>query len=285
MHFGHLWAAFRMDYSTNQPDVPQLPTSLVSPVKAACDSDDASSESPKRVSEAALLVQGPSTCAPGESASQTVWTTPPSTPRVRSGLPAAPPSPQFGEPRAEPLLLALERNCTKQVRLAIEADPEAAKEPFWDSRFEWPLCAAIRLRCSVEVVRLLIENGAEVGVESVGGQSPLQLLSTGTEDHLIDLRRMSNTQPGAAEWIESMRQSTAQFELGVATALLNAGADPAAHHGDPRMGSFSSQELARRSGKDHLTDLYEAHDFGGDLQARPSRERGALEPALMGPWR
>ncbi|CAK0834373.1 unnamed protein product [Prorocentrum cordatum] len=257
-----MWALLssREDYPTNQPDVPQLPTSLVSPVEAACDSDDASSENPKRLSEATRLAQGPSTCAPGApSASQTVWTTPPSTPRVRSGVPAAPPSLQFGEHRAEPLLSALERNCTKQVRLAIEADPEAAKEPFWDSRFEWPLCAAIRLRCSVEVVRLLIENGAEVGVASVGGQSPLQLLSTGTEDHFIDLRGMPNTPLGAAEWIESMRQSTAQFELGVATALLNAGADPAAHHGDPRMGNCSSLELARRSGKYHLTDLYEAH--------------------------
>ena len=230
------------------------------PIKAACDSDDESSDNPKRVSEVACSAQGPSrTCAPRTPrASQTVCTTPPSTPRVRSRVPTTPPPLQIRE-RAEPLLLALERNCLKQVRLAIEADPEAAKQPFWDSRFEWPLCAAIRLRCSVEVVRLLIENGAEVGVASVGGQSPLQLLSTGTEDHFIDLRGMPNTPLGAAEWIESMRQSTAQFELGLATALLNAGADPAAHHGDPRMGNFSSLELARRSGKYHLTDLDEAH--------------------------
>ncbi|CAK0841905.1 unnamed protein product [Prorocentrum cordatum] len=195
MHFGHMSASLqRRDYPTDQPDVPQLPGSLVGPIKASCDSDDESTDNPKRVSEAACLAQGPSrTCAPGTPrASQTVCTTPPSTPRVRSRVPTTPPPPPIGE-RAEPLLLALERNCLKQVRLAIEADPEAAKEPFWDRRFEWPLCAAVRLGCSAEVVRLLLENGARVDVTSVGGQSPLQLLGSGTGNHSfsahpIDLR-------------------------------------------------------------------------------------------------
>ncbi|CAK0799585.1 unnamed protein product [Prorocentrum cordatum] len=237
VHFGHMSAPLqRRDYPTGQPDVPQLPGSLKSPIKAACDFDDESSDNPKRVSEAACSAQGPSrTCAPGTPrASQTVCTTPPSTPRVRSRVPTTPPPLQIRE-RAEPLLLALERNCLKQVRLAIEADPEAAKEPFWDCRFEWPLCAAVRLGCSAEVVRLLMENGAKVDVTSVGGQSPLQLLGSGTGNHsfsarLIDLRGVPNTPLGTAEWTAGMRQSTAQFELGVATALLNAGADPAADH-------------------------------------------------------
>ncbi|CAK0799586.1 unnamed protein product [Prorocentrum cordatum] len=204
VHFGHMSAPLqRRDYPTGQPDVPQLPGSLKSPIKAACDFDDESSDNPN-------------------------------TPRVRSRVPTTPPPLQIRE-RAEPLLLALERNCLKQVRLAIEADPEAAKEPFWDCRFEWPLCAAVRLGCSAEVVRLLMENGAKVDVTSVGGQSPLQLLGSGTGNHsfsarLIDLRGVPNTPLGTAEWTAGMRQSTAQFELGVATALLNAGADPAADH-------------------------------------------------------
>jgi hypothetical protein len=158
----------------------------------------------------------------------------------------------------EPLLLGLERNCLKQVRLALEADPEAAKLPFCEHRFEWPICAAIRLGCSEEIVRVLTENGAKVDVINVKGQSPLQILSSGVEKMIISASPVDlRVTPGTAEWTESMREPTAQIELGLATALLIAGADPGACHGDPGRGHCSSLELARRAGKDHLVGLFE----------------------------
>lgn len=157
----------------------------------------------------------------------------------------------------EPLLLGLQRNCWKQVRRVLEADPEAAKLPFLEQRFEWPLCAAIRLGCSEEIVRLLTENGAEADVTNGMGLSPLQVLSSGAHAILaappLDLRAA----PGTAEWTARMRELAAERELGVATALLRAGADPEASYGGPGRGHPSSLELARRAGKDHLVGLFE----------------------------
>jgi hypothetical protein len=159
--------------------------------------------------------------------------------------------PPLGRADAEPLLLGLARNSLKKVRLALEADPGAAELPFWEPRFEWPLCAAVRLGCSEEIVRLLIENGARVDVTNIHGQSPLQLLGTTVE------KRIGSAPPsdlwgtlGSADWTEWMRESAVQFELGVATALLAAGADPEAYHGDPGGGRCQGLELAWRSGAD-----------------------------------
>jgi len=194
----------------------------------------------------------------------------PGTPRAPRAAPASPPSTPRGPARApttppplrrpspvEPLLLGLQRNCLKQVRLAIEASPEAAKEPFWEPRFEWPLCVAIRLGCSEEIVRLLIESGAKVHVTTIDGQSPLQLLSAGSEKTVFSdpLMNMWET-PGEDDWTERLRLSVAEFELAVATALLDAGADPREVHDGSSRGDCSSLELARRSGKDHLVGLY-----------------------------
>ncbi|CAK0848004.1 unnamed protein product [Prorocentrum cordatum] len=194
----------------------------------------------------------------GPGVSQAARTTPPSTPRARPRVPSSPP-PLRREDEEPPLLLGLKQNCSKQVRLVLEADPEAAQLPFLQPRFEWPLCAAIRLGCSKDIVRLLTENGAKVDVENVDGQSPLQLLSSraGTDvisAPLVDLLEM----PGFTEWAEWMLESTAQYELDVATALLIAGADPGACHGAPPGGHCSSLELAQRAGKGHLVGLYGA---------------------------
>lgn len=220
------------------------PSADLWPVKAAC-----SARGP------------PGARSPEAPGARTAWTTPPSTPRGRARpVPTTPPPLRRQGLANEPLMRGLERNSLKQVRLAIEESPEAAKEPFWEPRFEWPLCAAIRLGCSEEIVRLLIENGAKVHVTSVDGQSPLQLLTgtgknTFTDDPFMNMMEI----PRMDEWTDQVRQSVVQFELGVATALLDSGADPGAIHGDPGRGHCSSLEIARRSEKDHLVDLYETH--------------------------
>jgi hypothetical protein len=156
------------------------------------------------------------------------------------------------------------------VRSALEAEPEAARLAFMQPRFEWPLCAAVRLGCSADIVRLLTENGAKVDATNVEGQSPLQLLSSGAETNTvsappIDAGGVPGTASEWSEWLrestrlseERRRESTRQLELDVATALLIAGADPEASHGDHGRAHCSSLELARRSMKDHLVGLYE----------------------------
>jgi len=121
-----------------------------------------------------------------------------------------------------------------------------------EPRCEWPLCAALRLGCSEEIIRLLTEHGAKVDVTDNFGQSPLQLLSSGVEANITDARiNDMRGLLGFDGWAE-------QFELGVATALLIAGADPEACPGDPGRGHHSSLQLARRARKGHLVGLYEA---------------------------
>jgi len=144
------------------------------------------------------------------------------------------------------------------VRSALEEDPEAARLPLMQPRFEWPLCAAIRLGCSEDIVMLLTQNGAKVDVTDEKGQSPLQLLSSGVTRKIVRAIHTDCPEiiPGTTEWAEWMRESTAQFEVCVAMVLLIAGADPEACHGDPRGEQRSSLELGRRAGKDHLVSLY-----------------------------
>ncbi|CAK0848433.1 unnamed protein product, partial [Prorocentrum cordatum] len=192
-----------------------------------------------------------------------------------------PPPPRHPNDEVPPLLLALEQNCLKQARFALEVDPGAAKLPFLQPRFEWPPCAAIRLGCSGDVVRLLFEHGAEVEVTNTQGQSPLQLLSSGAERHGIQIPRVDLWgTPGLAEWAEWMLGSTEQYELDVATALLIAGAGPATCRGDPARGYCSSLELARRAGKGHLVGLYEAGTTCSrpDAVGDPSRGSACAKP-------
>jgi len=195
-------------------------------------------------------------------ASQSAWETPPSTPRSCRRIPSTPPP--LRRASSEPLLSGLERNCLRRVRSALEADPDAARLPLMEPRCEWPLCAAIRLGCSGDIVRLLTQNGAMVEVTNEQGQSPLQRLSSGVAKQVIGTQ-FADLTSGIDDGAEWMCESIAQYELGVAMALIIAGADPEARHGDAGGEQCSSLELARRAGKEHLVSLYmqnPARDLG-----------------------
>ncbi|CAK0891904.1 unnamed protein product, partial [Prorocentrum cordatum] len=177
----------------------------------------------------------------------------PRAPQARA--PTTPPPPPLAREVAEPLLVALEQNCLKQVRLTLEADPASAASPFWEPRFEWPLCAAVRLGCGADVVGLLLESGAAVDVRDASGAG-----AGGRASSVPPLGPPGV--PGAAGWLERVRgASPAQRERSVAAVLLQAGADPEERHRD-LAGRVrpSSLELARRAGKDHLVGLYESHE-------------------------
>lgn len=75
-----------------------------------------------------------------------------------------------------PLLKALTANSIGDVRAALKQNPTAAQEPFWDHDLEPPLCAAVRLHCSADIVKLLLDLGADPEATDVRGQGPLETL-------------------------------------------------------------------------------------------------------------
>jgi len=113
------------------------------------------------------------------------FSTPPSTPRLRKPV-ACDRQAGLAGPRQAPsvigsLLDAFLRDDARQVRLLLDGDREAANEPFVDNGWEPPLCAAIRLHLSEEIVELLLSYGASVHATDVHNKTPLEVLSSLTD--------------------------------------------------------------------------------------------------------
>jgi hypothetical protein len=101
----------------------------------------------------------------------------PCTPRTTASQDLTPPPlvPSRRQPKP-PMMRALESNSIDQVRAVLESDPDAANEPFWDHRCDHPLCFAVRLRCSVAIVQLLIDHKASVGAIDMHDRTPSQIV-------------------------------------------------------------------------------------------------------------
>jgi len=77
---------------------------------------------------------------------------------------------------ADPLWDALKRASDEKVQEALRKEPEAARIPFFDHRWEPPLCAAIRFNCSSNIIKQLLDHQSDPNMCDAEGRSPLVIL-------------------------------------------------------------------------------------------------------------
>lgn len=63
---------------------------------------------------------------------------------------------------------------------AIAKDADCAQDVFEYRHSEPPLCAAIRRGCSLNIIKVLLSNGASLTAETADGQTPVSLLTAAT---------------------------------------------------------------------------------------------------------
>jgi hypothetical protein len=105
---------------------------------------------------------------------------PPSTPRASNKEDDGPFTPppllrKWSFPES-PLMTALKANSVNDVEIALKSNPGCARDLFWKHDHEPPLCFAVRTGCSSEVVRLLLEHGADVEDKDRHGRTALNIL-------------------------------------------------------------------------------------------------------------
>jgi hypothetical protein len=102
----------------------------------------------------------------------------PSTPRRAPKISSSTPPP-LNRPRLHlmpPLLRALHQHSFEKVRAVLTESPEAATELFWDQACEPPLCAAVRLKCSAAIIKVLLAYGADADAQNARARTPSELL-------------------------------------------------------------------------------------------------------------
>jgi len=90
-------------------------------------------------------------------------------------LATPPPAPGMVMPSPS-LREALLANSLTQVQEALVDDPDSARLPFFDHETEPPLCCALKHKCSAEIVRLLLEHGADPEMTDRQNQDPADIL-------------------------------------------------------------------------------------------------------------
>eukprot|EP00930_Biecheleria_cincta_P015578 TRINITY_DN12945_c0_g2_i1.p1 TRINITY_DN12945_c0_g2~~TRINITY_DN12945_c0_g2_i1.p1 ORF type:complete len:288 (+),score=58.00 TRINITY_DN12945_c0_g2_i1:43-864(+) len=186
----------------------------------------------------------------------------PTTPQVRTSpsITTPPGTPCRGSD-STPLLGALHRGSLKDVKSALEQEPDAAFFPFPECRFEPALCCSVRFGCSEQIVQLLLQHAARVDAEDAGGRTPLMLLSL----------QPSNFMPCCFDLEEDAGCSKRQWSLNVAKLLIEAEADPLSSD----CGVPSCVQLAAQAQNSHLVRLYrgetdvDAHADNGEQRAFP----------------
>lgn len=76
----------------------------------------------------------------------------------------------------DPLMRALRKNSFEELQRTLAANPGAIDDFFLDHDFEPVLCAAVNFRCSIEVIKLLLEHGADATAQDKHGRTVRDLV-------------------------------------------------------------------------------------------------------------
>jgi len=77
---------------------------------------------------------------------------------------------------ADRLWDALKQASVEKVQEALRREPEVARIPLFDHRWEPPLCAAVRFQCSSNIIKQLLNHKSDPNMCDAEGQSPLDIL-------------------------------------------------------------------------------------------------------------
>merc|ERR1712151_646573 len=78
---------------------------------------------------------------------------------------------------------ALQSDSVSEVRDALSQDPDAAWTPFWECKWEPPLCWAARSISDPVIISLLLEHGANANASDSHGRTPLALSNAAAETY------------------------------------------------------------------------------------------------------
>jgi len=223
------------------------------------------------------MLPRPSPTGPGPPTSPLAKLRVPTTPvarlRMPKSLPAAEPATPRDQtrkqlhPRSPPpaprnpmsnwsLVRCLEGNDVEEVRAYLAVEPEAVAQYFWDGDFEPSLCCAVRVRCSPDIVRLLLQHGADATLWDKFGNSPLTRLASlpmescpPTDAFFMQAAPVIKMTVAAVDSTAAALQQTTE----VARLLIDAGADPQAFDAK----DHSAIALAKGAGNAELARFME----------------------------
>lgn len=187
----------------------------------------------------------------------------PRTPKNWRKPSASPPRGPAERARETGLHKALRDNCIDAVREELARNPEALSDSFFDVAFEPPLCFALRAGVSEDVVRLLLEHGADPLALDTRGDTPAMVLSQLIQDgeefpfgafgHPTALP-MGQLPEGIAQQLPAyLGPGRIGWSLRVARRLVAAGVKPAQVDGRGR----SAADVARQRGNARLAEYWE----------------------------
>jgi len=120
--------------------------------------------------------------------------------------------------RADDLLWdALKQASVEKVQEALRREPDDARIPFFDHRWEPPLCAAVRFQCSTNIIKELLDHKSDPNMCDAEGQSPLVILYKQTQKNDRPCWPVSNHAANAVDQVAPMLFSMAekpQWSLG-----------------------------------------------------------------------
>jgi ankyrin repeat protein len=136
---------------------------------------------------------------------------------------------------------AAERGDAARVRAFLSERPNLASET--DGR----TLSALHYAASeghTEVVRVLLDRGADPRVSALGGMTPLFLAAAGGHSEVAKLLVKEGADPDARSPWNPVRVAASEGYVEVVRALLELGADPEGHNVPPLMAAASGGHLA-----------------------------------------